>query len=103
MISPDIVMHAGDRMPTLQLQLNDGLGNPVDLTGAAVTVHIKGLTKSFDGSGSATGDENGNVLYEWGSGQLNTPGFFGITVEAVWGVDEQQTFPEVPYVLQVRS
>lgn len=70
----------GDRLVSLYVQLTDGAGNAIDLTGQTATftmVKVKdGATKVDAASAAIVTAATGQVRYDWQAADVDTPGLF---------------------------
>lgn len=79
----------GDTYPQVQLALTDeNSGDPIDLTGATVTLHFRpvgGTAALFSRAGVVTNALQGQAVIAWQAGDLNVPaGEYEGEVEAFW-------------------
>ncbi len=72
------VIKQNDTLPTLEAQLIDAYGNPVNLDLCAVTFRMKhGFgQKELERPATITDVENGKVRIEWQEGDTDTPGTY---------------------------
>ena len=87
----------GDQLPSLDLRCRYADGRPFDLTGYAVTprlVYADGTAKTLEGTLTVVDAASGAVRYDWGAGDLTTPGHKVFSLRAVRTADSAQiTFP----------
>lgn len=79
----------GDTYPQVQLVLTDeNTGDPIDLTGATVTLHFRAVgdtTALFSRTGTVTNGPQGQAVIAWQAGDLSVPaGEYEGEVEAYW-------------------
>ena len=84
-----------DTSPSLQATLKDATLAPIDLTGATVMLHMKGVdgTIKVDQEMSITDATAGVVQYDWQSGDTDTAGTYYVEFEATYADDSIETFP----------
>lgn len=100
----DFYIKQGDTSPSIQAQLLDDTGQPVDLTGASVSFIMKsvgGDTTVVDGGATIDSASDGEVSYAWGGTDTETAGYYN----AVFRVDynssgtDDETFPNTQYIV----
>lgn len=93
----DFVIRQGDTAPRMSGTLTDGTGQPVDVTGGTVELHLHGLTVDNDMSLTASIDEDaddGNVVYyDWTSSDTFNPGHYSGEWQVTFENGQIQTFP----------
>lgn len=95
----------GDTGPPAIVTCLDG-SDPVDLTSATSVKFLMGdvaangnATVKVNGVASFAADRtSGNVIYNWGSTDLNTAGIYKAEVEVTWTGGQKQTFPAGGYL-----
>lgn len=84
-----------DRLPVLNATLVDGNGNPVNLTGTAVTLNMRDSANNVKIAGAActiTNAVGGQVSYAWAPGDVNTAGTYSAEFEVAFA-GGNETFP----------
>lgn len=91
----------GDRLPPLDVVLEESDGTPVDLTGSTVKFLMRalgGTIAKVDAAASVIGSATlGQVRYEWGASDLDTAGVFEAEFEAT-SAGKKRTFPTKKYL-----
>src|SRR5579871_2069917 len=85
----------GDRLPVLAFTLTDGNGNPVNLTGATVTLNMVNQAGSLVISDAACVVDSalgGTGHYAWGGSDTTTVGTYYAEI-AVSNAGLEETFP----------
>jgi len=98
------VISQGDTQPTLRRQLQDGDGNPINLTGATVRFYMQskdGTQLVNAGSCTITDVANGWIEYDWQSGDTDTAGFHRAEFEVEYSPGNFESFPNEGY-LQIK-
>lgn len=90
-----------DTSPAIQTQLLDGNGDPVNITGASVTFHMRtapaGATK-IDASATIVTALTGTVNYTWTGTDTDTPGTYEAEFEVIYADSSVETFPNSGYI-----
>lgn len=89
-------------MPILTYTFLDDAGNPVDLTGATVTLNYQNLRDNAKSSVSATITDAlaGTVEYQWDADDTLDPGDYVYSWTLTFSGGRSQTYPEFPAVLE---
>lgn len=99
----DFTVRQGDTASTLEDQLLDAAGVPVNITGAAVTlklVPLKGGPAIIDNQAATIVDAaTGRVSRAWQAGETATPGFYLGSWRVTFAGGAVQTFPNSGYFL----
>tara|TARA_R110000772_G_C13235731_1_gene433187 strand:- start:187 stop:507 length:321 start_codon:yes stop_codon:yes gene_type:complete len=84
-----------DTSPSISATLKDGSGAALDLSGAYVRFHLKGVDGSLkvDAAVLLTDAANGVIQYNWASGDTDTAGTYYAEFEATYSDDSIETFP----------
>lgn len=84
-----------DTSPALQATLQDYAGNPINLVGATVRFHMKGLDGSIvvDAPMTITNAAGGVVRYNWQAADTDTVGTYYAEFEATYSDLSIETFP----------
>jgi hypothetical protein len=92
-----------DTSPSLQAVLNDFGGNPINLTGATVRIHMKSIdgTLKIDEPMTVTDGLNGIVQYDWVADDTDTVGTFYVEFEVTYFDNAIETFPNTGNVAVV--
>lgn len=106
MTQADFHIKQNDTSPAIESQLQDESGNPVDITGFnEIEFHMKlpsSDTAKVDAdtaSGvSATDETNGEVKYEWSSGDTDTAERFHGEWSVTYSDGTTETFPNSDYI-----
>ena len=91
----DFTIKQNDRLPALQATLEDGEGNPVDLTGTTIKFKMRGAsatTLKVDAGATIVSPTLGTVKYEWAAAETDTPGDYYGEFE-VTSAGKTLTFP----------
>lgn len=92
--TPDAYVKQGDVQPSLFAVLEDANGNPIDLTGASVALHLKGATVAATVTGTAqTTATTGQVRYDWQAADTATAGYFWGEWQVTYSNGQTETFP----------
>lgn len=93
----DITIGEGDTAPKISAVLKDAVGNPVDLTGATVTIQIQDdddtaarITDSVTILSPAT---DGAVEYDWSPPSPLVPGRYRVRFKATLAGGKRMSFP----------
>jgi hypothetical protein len=91
-----------DTSPALEGICRDGLGSPVDLTGASVVFNMRvkpaGAVKVSTGTMTAVGSAvNGRQQYVWTASDTDTAGTYEGEVQATFSNGKIRTFPPDGY------
>ncbi len=89
-LPPVFHIKQGDRLPPLRARtVLNATGQPQDLTGATVRVHMRRKTDNvvvIDAAAALDPDSGlGWMIYNWGSGETDTPGDYDAEFEATLG------------------
>lgn len=95
-------MHQGDTWPALQATLQDGNGNPVDLT-LATSVVLTVVSRRtglqlFQRVCTVTNATGGQVSYTWQAGDTATPDSYAGTFLVTFVGGVEQTYPSLGFV-----
>lgn len=84
-----------DTSPSLLATLKDFSGNAINLTGASVRFHMKGLegTVKVDAEMTIQNATLGVVRYDWQAGDTDTVGTYYIEFEVTYSDGSIETFP----------
>lgn len=93
-----------DRRPFFVVVLEDNFGESnqaiVNLTSATSVVFnmraTNGTVKISRGAASISNAAGGEVTYQWGASDTDTPGTYDSEVEVVWNDGKSETFPSGP-------
>jgi hypothetical protein len=89
---------AGDRLPVLEVTLQDGNGDAVDLTNASTATLQRetsaGTLTTFSMSFNAT-RTTGKVSYAWAAGETATADRYKCRVVITWSTGKLESFPAV--------
>lgn len=92
----DFVIKQGDTAPRITGTLTDGSGDPVDVSGSTVLLHLHGLTIENDISLPASIDvdapDKNVVYYDWETGDTDEAGYYGGEWQVTYGSGQIQTF-----------
>lgn len=102
----DFVIRQGDTAPRITGTLTDGAGDPVDVSGSTVLLHLHGLTVVNDLvlTASLDGDapDDNVVYYDWEAGDTDEVGYYSGEWQVTFGSGQIQTFPnDGVFLLQV--
>jgi hypothetical protein len=89
----------------LPFTLEDGGGDPVDLTNAVLTLTVQDsqdptLTALFTGGMSVDGGAGGTCHYTVAEGNFPNPGTFLAQITATWGSSEMLTWPGIAIIVE---
>jgi len=84
-----------DTSPSLQATLKDASLNPVNLTGATIKFHMKGIDGSLKVNAAMTlvDAANGTVRYDWQTADTDTVGSYYAEFEVTYTDGTVETFP----------
>ena len=85
-----------DTSPSLLSSLQDGDGNAVDISSAAVRFHMTplgGTTPKIDAAAILVDGPTGAVRYDWAAGDTDTEGAFVAEFEVTYASGAIETFP----------
>lgn len=84
-----------DTSPSLQATLKDASLNPINLAGASVQFHMKGIDGSLKVNAAMTVVDavNGVIQYDWQDGDTDTVGSYYAEFEVTYTDDTVETFP----------
>lgn len=103
----EFVIKQGDTAPRLVGELIDGDGNAVNVHGAAVALHLHGLTVENDTSKTAVvlaGDPSSTVYYDWAAGDTDDAGYYAGEWQVTYSNGQIETFPNGGvFLLQVEE
>lgn len=99
-MSEQFTLKVGDTVPSLQAVLEDGSGDPVNLTAATVEFHL--LTpRTNEIVVSDTADlvdaSNGVVRYRWADSDTDTVGRYRAEFVVTYPKNDVETFPNAGY------
>jgi len=107
----DFYIKSYDSAPPIRATLEDGLGNPVNLTDAAVLFIMRHISDPDSGwrpgpqlfAKPANNDQvgaetTGDVSYDWESGDTDIPGGYYAEWEVTFSDDTVETFPDANHV-----
>jgi len=88
-----------DTSPIFRAILKDGDDIVVDVTGATVRFHMFDQAKvvKVDAAAVINIGANGDVQYEWSTGDTDTAGFFDSEFEVTFSGGRIETFPNYAY------
>lgn len=92
-----------DLSPSIQTQLLDGAGDPVDITGnLGVTFHMRLAVDPFtvviDEAATVVDAATGTVRYDWQSGDTDTNAVYQAEFEVIYADSKPETFPNDSYI-----
>lgn len=94
---PDFSIKRNDTEPPLKATLEDGDGDPVDVSGATVTFHMKesrsGQTVVDKPATLVNDGEDGQVKYSWDGEDTEDAGEYDAEFEVEYGAGGVETFP----------
>jgi hypothetical protein len=100
--TPDFYWKQYDTAPTIQVQLTDSTGAPIDVTGSTVFFVMKapgaGTTK-IKSAGVLVTPASGVVSYSPTGTDLDTAGSYQAEWQLVYPSGKRQTFPDPGYLL----
>lgn len=84
-----------DTSPSLQATLRDAALDPINLTGAAVRLHMKSVdgTLKVDRPMTVVTPTQGVIQYNWQTGDTDTVGTYYVEFEVTYPGDSVETFP----------
>lgn len=84
-----------DTSPSLQATLKDASLTVINLTGASVRFHMKGVdgTLKVDAAMAITNALNGVIQYDWQAADTNTVGTYYVEFEVTYADGSVETFP----------
>lgn len=97
---PDFYWKKHDTSPTIQVQLKDSAGNPVDVTGATVKFIMKGTgagSPKVNAAGALVTPASGIVSYTPVGTDTDTSGTYNVEWEITFSGGAKQTFPDPGY------
>ncbi len=105
MAEPDITLGVGDTAPVFRATLNDPAGDPVDLTGATVTMKIRDVNHvaaSRTVSVTILDETDAEVGYDWVTADTETAGDYHMRIEALLASGKVMSWPnDRSWVLRV--
>lgn len=96
----DFYWKAHDTAPTIQVQLKDSTGTPVNVTGASVKFIMKsagGGSPKVNASGAIVDGPTGIVSYTPIGTDTDTAGTYNVEWQITYGGGAKQTFPDPGY------
>lgn len=90
-----------DTSPSIRAALKDGDGVAIDLSGASVRFHMKGVgetTLKVDEAATVPNPSGGVVQYNWVSGDTDTVGSYRAEFEVTFAGGAVETFPNSDYL-----
>ncbi len=100
MTDASFTIRRGDTAPAIQATLLDGAGNPVNLTGATVRLHVgRSGQPIVDAPATIVDAAGGVVSYAWQAQDLATPGQWLAEWEVTYATGEVETFPNASQLL----
>lgn len=93
-------LKAGDTVPILEATLRDESGNPVELTGADVQLHLiepRGGPTFLDEPATIADESEGVVRYEWADGDTTESGRYRAEFVVTYVDGGVETFPNSGY------
>lgn len=95
-------MRQNDTAPFLQATLKDENGLAVDLTGATVVFSMRDAStqtlKVNESTANVTSPTDGEVQYEWNTGDTDTVGSYEAEFEVTYSDSTIETFPNTTYI-----
>jgi hypothetical protein len=91
----------GDTSPALVADLKTPDRQPANLVGATVRFHMRNKRRSgdiVDQPAAVTDAANGQVRYDWQTGDTGTAGEFEVEFEATYADGTIETFPNKGYI-----
>ena len=84
-----------DTSPSLQATLKDAALDPINLTGAAVRLHMKSVdgTLKIDRAMTVVTPLQGIIRYDWQAGDTDTVGTYYVEFEVTYADASVETFP----------
>lgn len=106
MPSADFHIKQNDTSPAIESQLEDGSGNPVDITGYnEVSFHMKHpnadtakVVADTTTGVSVPASTEGKVKYSWASGDTDTSGRFHAEWQVEYSDGSVESFPNSDYI-----
>lgn len=93
-------LKSGDTAPVLEATLEDGSGNPIDLTGASVQFNLRQARAGdllIDNGMTIADASNGLVRYSWADGETDVNGRYRAEFIVTYGDGSIETFPNSGY------
>lgn len=93
-------INQGDTTPEIQTTLTDPNGDPADVTGASIQFKMaeaRGGDSVIDAAGTIVNGTQGEVRYDWSSGDTDSPGRYRAVFEVTYTTGEVETFPNTGY------
>ena len=90
-----------DTQPAFQAILEDGGGDPINLTDATVRFHMRAIgstTPKVDAAASVISPLSGIVRYTWSAADTDTTGSFQAEFEVTYPGGPIETFPNDGYI-----
>lgn len=90
-----------DTQPALQVVLEDGSGNPINLDGASVRFLMRaigGTTAKVNASATVVSAVSGVVRYSWSAADTDTVGNYQAEFEVTYSDNSIETFPNDGYL-----
>ena len=90
-----------DTTPSLRADLKNGSGDPVDLIGTSVRVHMRAIgatVAKIDAAMVVVSEPGGTVQYNWIAGDTSATGSYQVEFEVTYSDGTVETFPNDSYI-----